>query len=1658
MRILNLSYCNRLNGDLREADFRHIESLDVSGSNISANNLSKILSVSSELRMLNLSNCRLSNDLELHEDSLPHLESLDLESSNISLNNLNKILAAAPELRILNLHYYDFGYKKLHFREGSLRHLESLKLPSCYISVDNLNQILAASPNLDEESKRDIERRIRDMYTNTTPMHHISSSTGTRFGPVNPTHDSKKNKDLKPKPLDEPFKFKGQNNTKNQGMIIEKLSQYLTQTHQHLDVIPKFQDGICDALSHYFLDLDQERWDEFLNLCLAWDGKKGIAQSLRGYFDNLYIAIETYQIHQQPKKQYIGDELQSYLNTRTACVLTNPWHVIAIKPIVQGRWQVYDPNYVTGYQEISDGALLTTLHTAIGTIVSVEVDTATHTPAIHDPNAFMEHGGLLALCNSDNVEIMLSQLPQSHVYSKAALDGLLLRGTSGTPAWVIALESHHPTIRKLAITLKEQFEAMHVDSSTRLTQSLDALTPMKKAECIVKIVQTTSEPNTALIEAIRASANKEHYNNALKTWDKTAKYQTTPLSYGYECLTQNHAKRLIELNSTHHLDTLRLYLEKQAASIHRPVYYIDKPDDLICSAPWMKKNADGTGELCKGPGGPLYDFLQTHQDDNPLILVNYEQFSADDIVRFNGLLDKDPHADGTALPKNTMIIGLMNRNKPDCYQGSDFYSRFNRAEHCPLEDEVLDALTSRRAVQVDDRQNTEENTTIINLYHAPDWEERLLGRWVLDGDTLSFNEGELVKAIAAGKPIEIQNGLWGDKAFERFWQQALSGGVRYAGVRIEIPEGISIIRPETERYVWNMDLIININNTINGIESNTLMLNPTSLGDFFGRYEIQGNKLMQQKGWIETHALLNQPCVIHVTRTLTDDAWAMLLDECKQRNVPLQLYVASGVALPVAFNHGCLKPEVMPEISFPVTDDALIISTDIDTTVSMMTKQANTIYDVIDVSECTSADLLLRLDGKLNQETLRFEFSQSERALITGLACNKNIILKGYFSPELCDALAPVLLERQKAPQNEQLILVTDNKAVAGYLSQIYAHAVSIEEKLAALAVDDQKIKDKLAPYFEKESLSQLKARCTYFRTHPDATNSDDAWLGMEHLSGHTHAETGALDRTQSEAISAAFTEARMHDVHEVLASSPYVFLTGLSGVGKSTFVETELCQHDNAALYLTENSIQAWAQDQSDKQKILFLDEANLSPRQWSEFEGLFNQPPSLLVNGVLHTLDEHHKVVFAGNPVSYGDERTLAPFFKRHGNAVLFTPLPPAVIYEKILKPVFSGTNIEIEDVTKRILEVYRFVCACSETEVLISPRELQMMALLTLTRAQNHPEQKLEDIAEHFTYALAKNLVPQTKRAEFDTQFKPKNPIPLKRNIINDARQFCITPSRQALSQQMNDFIQLRQWRRTSYDSLNIQQKSGGLGGMIIEGEPGIGKSELVIAELVTNGYKEVHDFTHLTTEENLFYRMPVSIPLSEKEALLIKAFHEGAVVMIDEINSSPMMERLLNDLLMGKNPRPIEGVVTKPGFMVIGTQNPVTMSGRRVASTALQRRLMTIELPEYSSEEIKTILLAKGIQDLEVDAMVEAYESNRAYAIQKNLSPVPNFRNLIDLAEHHLASIPQHIETTVSKPNENFADLIQEMKRKVHFVRNSQNESKDDPNDVSFRPGR
>ncbi|MFZ4077029.1 MAG: AAA family ATPase [Legionellaceae bacterium] len=1696
-----------------------LQELEIVGSKINSKMLSELLINATNLRILKINVDNSLNYLKLPRGALIHLKKTELRGVKISAEGLKILLKSAPNLDVLDLSNSTLNPPII---DEELRHLLG------HVKwVHGLEPI----PALLKRKKEQEDRLAKEMLPSREPVSSppVIEKPLEKSESIMPTGDvSKKPEDTPdvipqpPLPVEDPihdphrflnqtptdpdfqFKYRGINKTKNQGMIIEKLSQFLTLTGQHVAYIPKLQKGICNSLAHYFIKKSPVEWQAFMKEVADWNGGAStLTKKLKSTFNDLFDEVKKYNLSphgSSTQYHYIGDDLLPFLfSEQKPYVLHSAWHAISVYPTpTHDAWIVYDPNFVNGPREVKKEDLLDTIQKAIGNHVRLESikKYKHHAPKISDPAKFIEEGGLLLLTQCTNAPEMLTQMKPPLAINKEALNGILLRNVEGVPAWVHGLE--YPTLSNFTHRLLQQFiEKNPLDYGLQLQRSINALTPFKKQELITCLIQqqhpkgcfphlfsrrrvpaASAEYYDELITIVReaspskidkkrplkppsederkiddaiptplphltelasqGSLTKEpselevhrtdegsplpvpvvtsavlksktvDYEHALETWNKKKSVTSTLNEYCQTCVAQGEVKkRLIEFSSDEDVDAMHYALLKHAKDTHRPVFYVNSPSDLVCSAPYVARDEDNHGTLRRGPGGALYDFLEKAKadDSSPILIVNYDNFDADDIVRFNTLVDKDRKADGTDLPDKTIVIGLINVNHPDNYQGADFYSRMDLAESCPIDSEPLQHAIPKMNIMADDSGTAISHA--INLYHSADWRERLLGRWVLDEDKLTYQEGELQKAQHAGATtFDIQNGLWDDKEFLRFWQEASQAGeIIHAGRTIPLPADFAV--SQHEGYPWeHLKTHVQPDEVLS--DEPHKVLNPTTIGDFFNRYRVnETGQLEPLKGLIEEAAFLSpshasvKTLKVHLTRAIGEDEWAMLLDECQRHNVRLTIYCAPGVTLPVVLQSDS-PPMSAPTPAIPPWDKTLpssthvIQSSDVDTTLALLPHDTRETI-IIDVAECHGSDLLTQMNGNLNKESLRFEFSTRQCAVLNALADNKRVILKGHFSAELADELAPLLIERQNlsAPLGS-LILITEDTASLSYVPQ-QDHHVSTDEKIACLGELTPEIIAALAPFVEEESLSKLKTRRDYLVDTPDAL-SDAAWAGMYNLPREFESlET--LDATTSYDKTLAFTESRLKAVNTILARAPYVFLSGLSGVGKSTFVEKELCQEGDT-LFHGESHMKEWATASSESGRpILFIDEANLSPQQWSEFEGLFNDPPGILVEGTFYPLSKDHKVVFAGNPVSYGDERKLAPFFARHGNAVVFEPIPTAALYEKVLKPVFAGTLLEGKsaEISSHLLDVYRFLCTCSTTDVLISPRELQMMALMVVSHySQQDEPQSLETITEHFAYHLAKQLVPEEHRALFDEKFKPK--ATLLSPAATEPSDFLITESRAHVSQFLDEMLALRELRQET--SANPVQQFGGLGGLILDGEPGIGKSELVISALRARGYDEMHDFEKPATSDKPFYRMPVSMSPDEKEKLLVKAFHEGAVIIIDEINSSPMMERLLNALLTGKSP---DGKTpTKPGFMVIGTQNPVTMAGRHAASTALLRRMATLELSPYSTKEACEILVLKGLPLETAEAMATAYEKQVALAAKLGKTPAPTFRDLIKLA--------------------------------------------------------
>ncbi|MBL0319304.1 MAG: AAA family ATPase [Alphaproteobacteria bacterium] len=693
-------------------------------------------------------------------------------------------------------------------------------------------------------------------------------------------------------------------------------------------------------------------------------------------------------------------------------------------------------------------------------------------------------------------------------------------------------------------------------------------------------------------------------------------------------------------------------------------------------------------------------------------------------------------------------------------------------------------------------------------------------------------------------------------------------------------------------------------------------------------------------------------------------------------------YLESNLALR---NGSILPPVTLPKQCYSHT--TVIESNDPDTTIGLikadMAEGASCC--IIDVSELRSADLLVKRAGEYDSNKQCFIFSETNGALRHALDNNQNIILKGHFSAELCDALAPLLIARSRDPNLvNKLILLSDGPSELRYLPY-ETDNVGKNKKCQILGEAHHLLTDE---QLEKEPLRTLEARLRYLKQHPEQSSEGAAWAGVYTLpNGVTIAD---FDLENSADITQAFKANRLSQVNAVLEHSPFVLLTGLTGVGKTTFVQQELVP-DNKGLYEGVSQLSQWAKDKTPGRKILFIDEANITTRNWSEFEGLFdNNPPSIVIDGVYHELTADHKVVFAANPLSYGAARTLPTLFKRHGNAVLFEPMPAEMIYETQLKPLFKGSVLEprTRELAPLFLNTYRDVCSYSKDEVLISPREVQMMALLTLAYCKQRQKADPKQVAHHYAYRVAHSLVPANYIRQFEEKHKPEGSLVRKEIKWPVNNEFVVTPSRYAIAQPMNDLLNVRLMRQADRELANFP----GLGGIVLEGKPGVGKSELVFNLLKAKGYVEASQ-ADVNTASKIYYVIPASMQYNMKRDTLLKAFNEGAVVVMDEFNCASMMESLLNALLNGKTP---EGQPPqRPGFTIIGTQNPPSMAGRALKSHALSRRLMADHVPEYTKKEVREVLSQKGVESFDAKAASSVYVNILAGDPQTALS----FRELV-----------------------------------------------------------
>lgn len=1056
-----------------------------------------------------------------------------------------------------------------------------------------------------------------------------------------------------------------------------------------------------------------------------------------------------------------------------------------------------------------------------------------------------------------------------------------------------------------------------------------------------------------------------------------------------------------------------------SSSSNNPIYYISSVEDLRCFKTTIKigkekvdKGEVRTAELT----GNLYDFIiQNKENSNAMIVVNYDSFRTSEFISFNTFIEENPKIDGQELG-SIRIVGLLNVKRREAYLGADFLSRFSEIHTNSLAISQYEEDASEIKVLDENPPEVEDGGwRTISFYGRSEPGDIFNGKWHLGADGLTYERSQFVNALLDSKvsginiinPPENMDEIITWLCYLKKFQQ-----LPYDVEKIEIKRKIEFsifkkYKPSLENYAANIGQII-----CGVSELNVPVLNRKRLGSFFQRYTAASSceQLISVNGIIEEHK--DRELRIQVNSSLDEVDYFRILEHLKKFNVKASFNFLDESFMPEFFRESRVM-DLGGSLPLEIENVELIKSEDIPLTLQGFKSENSVFICISDVSPSHFSDSFVASfeQGRDPQ----FVFSKVNNVIISILREGKDVILYGEISQDFADDFQSYLCNHFLQDCKE----ISSNGTKKVYLvSNDYSRLPGLEFKVQIYSPEF--LKTALFDRF-KITLSEGNLESSYLRNvsriiyerafKNESTTELDPWVGSNEIKVSEACLPDKIDLSNSEVECRKFVETRHARVENLLIRSPFVYLTGLTGVGKSTFVDEAYGRSSSVNLYKGFSKIVDWLSDNSDKRALLFLDEENLSDNAWSLFYDLLtHKDKSVFYDGKIYYIGSRHKIIFAGNPLNYGAGRRSSKLFSDYGSSIVFPLLPYSLLYEKILKPILSSDARLIEyqkRVSEIFLDVYKFFSKHSEKEVLITPRELQMMALLTVSHIQHYSISNMASdiirIATHYAGEIGRSVCPDNLLGMFDSSYSRISYTPhpfAKEYLLESDSQVLVTESRHYIVTLLQDMFDLRKIReRVPSDAIHPAFLYGGLGGVVLEGAPALGKSELMKAILSYNGFKKAElDFIPANDNKSpYYYHLPASVNNEIKKEILIRAFHAGCAVWIDEINSSPSIEGLINHLLMGYTPdgeRP-----KKPGFLLLGTQNPLEMGGRYETSNAVKRRMLQVKLPEYPREDIQKIIQHWGVNEFIASQIAKAYTELRLRE-----GSINNPLNLRHLAEY------------------------------------------------------
>ncbi len=1106
-------------------------------------------------------------------------------------------------------------------------------------------------------------------------------------------------------------------------------------------------------------------------------------------------------------------------------------------------------------------------------------------------------------------------------------------------------------------------------------------------------------------------------NNPFITWDTAKSNAKNVDEYFHHLITEamtlpEHERNILVALDKDQIEDFHSNLTRYFHKIKKQTFYLNTLGDV------SEKTATVTDQdELQEQDSHLIQFVKQAKAGDALI-TNWSDYKSA-FVGYNTIMDEERKLKTTDIPPGVMTIALLDKAKANKLS-EDFYSR------CRL---TSDYPGFPRAA----REELEADAPFHKIeFYDNDWKAVLLGQIQIKGKQYKFAEAELAQAIAKKSPgLLLQNAPWHLVEFRLFMEELLQKkSVIINGKSYALGENFQI-RSINEPYVLNNDQL-----QVLSKEENHLFdyaLNSETYPYFFKYYTCQDKQLYLKSGWIaERDKVEHTNLSLLVTETLTPSQWARLLKTAKENGCILKLTLAPGVTLPEAIMH---KPPKFDEE--PLNQQVKVIVTNNLDLCEEENFEKNAL--VISINHKTRFGDLFESIKQLPSSTkkdLLFESHISD--VWKKLESGKTVILKGSLSPLLAKRMETLFLSPpfiwmngEKKIVKGKLLIITDTKNILSFSHPIqknYSEAdfwLALEKKYQdhPLYEDFKKsalsLQEKAQIKFDYSQLDTMLAKIKagnlsnpfkpFFRLRPDLKLA----LGKSHWT-----------KKRIKPLLHDVEEKRHNKITAELEHSPYIFITGPSGVGKSTYILDKLRNESKTHVTIGINNIENWFNTPKDERSILFIDEANIEKAgSWDMLEGLFNKTPGILRDGQYHPLTSHHKVIFAGNFSHFAGRHEHA-FFDKHGQVFNFKEFPDHFLEKKFISPGLNSISYLKDEDKKMITDIFLKIYHKLNTDLPNHPltsRNLKTMCmrLQLLFNVFAKADNTIQSLVYMAVMDEVGGLLNQEQKIAFKSWLKGnallfeddrrKMRKQLEQSMPDQFNKFIVTPSRKNTLRLLRDHILLRDMKLSTPSLASFD-----VPGILIEGAPGEGKSSMVLSYLREQHFKNgfITPFTPDSPSSKRYYHLTPTDP-AKMESILIKAFHEGAVVMIDELNSLPL-ERIINQLLSGTDP-----AGNKPqhkGFMIIATQNPVNLSGRQVLSDALQNRFRKINLAEYPPHELAD-LAQKICPDKQLrEKTLADYLDARQFAIRNKKIPLPTPRNLFIRLNHLAGKLKNTVHTS------------------------------------------